>query len=120
MRSPTTVGDPCPRPGMGAFQRMPSVSLHCTGGFCPEAAMPSRVGPRHAGQSFAGLIAERTAQVESTRALATPRQAIEWIFMFMGFGQTDSMMRQIHAREEDKAARDFGRPGARLPSAAAA
>src|SRR5687768_1164585 len=51
MRSPTTVGDPWPRPGTGAFQRMPSDSLHWLGGFCPEAAMPSRVGPRHAGQS---------------------------------------------------------------------
>ena len=39
---------------MDVFHNTPSVSLHCMGGFCPDAASPSRVGPRHAGQSKAG------------------------------------------------------------------
>src|SRR5687767_1333962 len=51
IRFPTTVGEPCPRPGTGAFHKTPSVSLHRTGGFCPGAAIPSRVGPRQPGQS---------------------------------------------------------------------
>ena len=54
---PTTVGELWPRPGIGVFHAMFSVSLQWIGGFWPGAAMPSRVGPRHAGQSLLGSIA---------------------------------------------------------------
>lgn len=55
---PTTLGDPWPRPGNGVFHKIPSVSLQWIGGFWLDTAMPSRVGPRQAGQSVAGLMAE--------------------------------------------------------------
>ena len=71
MRSPTIVGDPCPRPGIGVFQTMFSVSLQWVGGFWPEAAMPSRVGPRHAGQSKAGSTAAASALRPNARVPPT-------------------------------------------------
>jgi hypothetical protein len=70
MRLPTTVGEPCPRPGIGIFHKTLLVSLHRTGAFWPGAAMPSRVGPRQAGQSFAGSAASDAALVESVVAIA--------------------------------------------------
>src|SRR5258708_29533339 len=73
MRLPTTVGDPWPRPGTVTFHRIPSVSLQRTGGFCPGAAMPSRVGPRHAGQSAAEMAMGNAAQARS--AMVRPAQA---------------------------------------------
>ena len=73
MRSPTMVGELWPRPGIGAFQAMFSVSLQCVGGFWPGVAMPSRVGPRQAGQSRVGstFAAEVVAGRISAKMAAT-------------------------------------------------
>ena len=59
------VGEPCPRPGTGDFHKMLLVSLHCTGGVWPGAAIPFPFGPRHAGQSVAASTAAKAAAVES-------------------------------------------------------
>jgi hypothetical protein len=77
MRSPTTVGDPCPAPGIWARHKTLFVSLHSTGGVWPGAAMPSRVGPRHSGQSVAGsgaraALAERDAAIVHHRTERKP------------------------------------------------
>ena len=50
MESDTTLGDPWPRPGMGAFQIIFFVSSHSRGAGCSPAC-PLRSGPRHQGQS---------------------------------------------------------------------
>ena len=64
---------------MGAFQRMFSVSLHCTGGFCPGAAIPSRVGPRHAGQSVGVMVIEEAACADKARLMMVQIKAAKII-----------------------------------------
>src|SRR5437762_959777 len=78
MRSPTTVGEPCPPPGIWALHRTLFVSFHSTGGAWPGAAMPSRVGPRHSGQSVAGsgvrlaALAARVAAIVHNKIESAP------------------------------------------------
>src|SRR5438046_2306058 len=69
MRPLTTVGDPCPAPGIWALQITLFVSFHSTGGVWPGAAMTSRVGPRHSGQSVAGSGATVAALAEWVAAI---------------------------------------------------
>src|SRR5258707_6341316 len=61
-RCPTTVGEPCPRPGIGVFQSTFFVSLHCRGGCCLGSATPLRFGPRHQGQSVAATLIFSTSE----------------------------------------------------------
>src|SRR6186713_148213 len=49
MRSPQTIGEDDPRPGISTFHRMLVDSLHWSGGSA-FVAMPLACGPRHAGQ----------------------------------------------------------------------
>src|ERR1700750_2420861 len=49
MRSPQTIGDADPRPGISTFQRMFFVSLHSSGGSAVRET-PVAYGPRHCGQ----------------------------------------------------------------------
>ena len=53
-RSPTTVGEPKPRPGISTRQRRFLVSSNSVGGCCLGFAVPFRRGPRHQGQSVSG------------------------------------------------------------------
>ena len=50
-RWPTTIGDPCPRPGIAAFHRTFSVLLQRRGGAWSAEATPSLLAPRQDGQS---------------------------------------------------------------------
>src|SRR5438552_1992322 len=83
MRSPTIVGDPCPPPGIWAFHKTLFVSFHSTGGAWPGAAMPSRVGPRHSGQSVAGsgarvaALADRVAAIVHNNTERTPENIFQ-------------------------------------------
>ena len=83
MRSPTTVGEPWPRPGTGVFQRMFSASLHWRGGFCPGTAMPSRVGPRHAGQSVGEIEMGVDASVDQARPTQAKAKIVSNVFLFI-------------------------------------
>src|SRR5262249_18057450 len=60
MRSPQTIGEELPVPGMVARHAIPSVSVHWTG-TCLSLEMPSPFGPRKRGQFSA--CAANTAQV---------------------------------------------------------
>src|SRR5690606_35907761 len=72
-RSPTTVGEECPRPGTAVFQTTPCSLLHSSG--AGPAAIPFRVGPRHPGQSSrakrGGSIGEISLLNSATGAVST-------------------------------------------------
>src|SRR5687768_7833677 len=67
MRFPTSTGDECPTP-TGIIQRLVSCSGHCAGSM-NEAAVPSRCGPRHCGQSDASICAAMANNAVSTSVL---------------------------------------------------
>src|SRR5258708_2276377 len=52
MRLPETIGEECPRPGMGDFQSTFLAELHSSGKFF-SSEIPLPAGPRHCGQSAA-------------------------------------------------------------------
>src|SRR5258708_39522860 len=49
MRLPHTIGDECPRPGIGVFHATFLAVLHSVGRFL-SSATPELCGPRHCGQ----------------------------------------------------------------------
>ena len=76
MRSPQTIGEDAPRPGMSIFQRMFSVSLHFRGGLA-LVDTPVANGPRHSGQKFPPSCAEtdaaQTVALKNTKILIKVR-----------------------------------------------
>src|SRR5262245_50673605 len=71
IRSPQTTGEECPLPGMGAFHRILSFSLHRTGTFV-SVLVPSPFGPRHCGHSPARLNGPTLNNVTQTTKHFTP------------------------------------------------
>jgi hypothetical protein len=70
-RSPQTMGEADPRPGISTFQRTFFVSLHSVGG-SPYFETPVAYGPRHCGQKRSA--AGSAASIETRRP--TPTAAV--------------------------------------------
>jgi hypothetical protein len=60
-----------------------SVSLHWRGRFCPDAAMPSRVGPRHAGQSVGEIVMGVAASADQARPTPAQAKIVNHVLLFI-------------------------------------
>src|SRR5712671_5077918 len=67
------IGEECPLPGSGIFQRMLFVSLQWTGGLA-RSATPLANGPRHCGQ-LSGGEAQALTSARSAKADNADKQA---------------------------------------------
>src|SRR6478735_3255690 len=91
MRSPNTIGDDQPSPGISVFQATFSVPLQCSGKSL-AAETPWPVGPRNRGQfSTARDIAATAKNDPKTAAASAQRLDCMIRFLSMGFAQVQRL-----------------------------